>query len=249
MHERAAGALFDEIGRTYSAARRTEPRIASRIWDGLGDARSVLNVGAGAGSYEPPDRDVTGVEPSAVMRAQRPPGAAPCVVAAAEALPFPDKSFDAAMAILTDHHWSDPIAGFREMRRVARRVVVFQWDNVVIPRFWLVRDYLPEFAAIARAGPTLAKRAAVIDADVTAVPIPWDCVDGFFMAHWRRPDAYLQDRVRRCCSVWSQVGAAAEQRAVESLAADLASGAWHERNREIVGLDEADVGARLLVSA
>jgi len=112
--------LYDTIGATYTVTRRTEPRIAARIWAALGDARTVLNVGAGTGSYEPPDRDVTAVEPSAVMRAQRPAGAAPCVAAAAESLPFEDQSFDAAMAFATVHHWQDPIVGLREMRRVAR---------------------------------------------------------------------------------------------------------------------------------
>src|SRR5215472_12285686 len=121
--------LYDAIGATYTATRRTEPRIAARIWAALGDARTVLNVGAGTGSYEPPGRDVTAVEPSGVMRALRPEGSAPCVAAAAESLPFEDQSFDAAMAFSTIHHWQDPVAGLREMRRVARRVVVFTYDS------------------------------------------------------------------------------------------------------------------------
>src|SRR5438093_571512 len=139
--------LYDTIGATYTVTRRTEPRIAARIWAALGDARTVLNVGAGTGSYEPFDRDVTAVEPSALMRAQRPPGAAPCVAAVAESLPFEDRSFDAAMAFSTVHHWQDPIAGLREMQRVARRVVVFTFDSSDAGwrrRFWLTRDYLPE---------------------------------------------------------------------------------------------------------
>lgn len=119
--------LYDTIGASYPATRRTEPRIAARIWAALGDARTVLNVGAGTGSYEPPGRDVTAVEPSAVMRAHRPASAAPCLAATADSLPFADQSFDAAMAVLSDHHWPDPIAGLREMRRVARRVVVFNF--------------------------------------------------------------------------------------------------------------------------
>ena len=150
--------LYDTIGASYTVTRRTEPRIASQIWAALGGARTVLNVGACTGSYEPSDRDVTAVEPSAVMRAQRPAGAAPCVAAAAESLPFEDQSFDAAMAISTVHHWQDPIAGLREMRRVARRVVVFTCDTSDRSwrrRFWLTRDYLPEVAA-SRVG--LAKR-------------------------------------------------------------------------------------------
>lgn len=242
----AAGALYDEIGQAYSRARRTEPRIARRIWERLGDAHTILNVGAGAGSYEPSDRVVTAVEPSSVMRAQRPADAAPCIAASAESLPFPDKSFDAAMAVLSDHHWRDPIAGLREMRRVAKRVVLFQWDNALISRFWLVRDYLPEFAPAGRERPTLADRAAAIGADMEPVPIPWDCIDGFFHAYWRRPDAYLQERVRRGTSVWARVGSTVEQRAVESLTADLASGVWRKRNHELLDLDEADLGARLL---
>jgi SAM-dependent methyltransferase len=243
----SAGELYDRIGHGYATGRRTEPRIAARIWDALGDARTVLNVGAGAGSYEPADRAVLAVEPSAVMRAQRPAGAAPCIDATAESLPFEDGAFDAAMAVLSDHHWSDPLAGLREMRRVAPRVVVFQCDERWFERFWFVRDYLPEFAQLARRGPTLAERAAAIDASVEPVPIPCDCTDGFFGAFWRRPDAYLDPAVRRNISVWSQVGEAAEARAVEALAADLESGAWKERHAGLLALEELDLGYRLLV--
>src|SRR3954463_6120965 len=140
--------LYDTIGATYTVTRRTEPRIAARIWAALGDAQTVLNVGAGTGSYEPPRRDLTAVEPSALMRAQRPEGSAPCVAATAESLPFDDQSFDAAMAVSTVHHWQDPVAGLREMRRVARRVVVFLFDTSDPGQFWLTRDYLPEFATL-----------------------------------------------------------------------------------------------------
>lgn len=128
--------LYDRIGTGYAELRRTDPRIAARIWAALGDAETVLNVGAGTGSYEPPHLKVTAVEPSSVMRAQRPVGAAPCVAAAAESLPFEDQSFDAAMAVLSDHHWHDALAGMRELRRVARTVVVFQFDNQRFPEFW-----------------------------------------------------------------------------------------------------------------
>ena len=165
----------------------------------------MLNVGAGTGSYEPPDREVVAVEPSAVMRAQRPAGAAPCVVAHAEALPFDDLAFDAAMAILSDHHWRDPIGGLREMARVARRVVVFQFDGARSGDFWLVRDYVPEFLELGTGQPTLHQRAAAIGARLEPVTIPWDCVDGFFHAYWRRPGAYLQEPVRRGTSVWARV--------------------------------------------
>jgi DNA-binding transcriptional MerR regulator len=243
--------LYDAIGGAYPATRRTEPRIAAQIWDALGDARTVLNVGAGTGSYEPADREVTAVEPSEVMRRQRPAGSAPCVAAAAESLPFADRSFDVAMAVSTVHHWGDPMAGLREMRRVARRVVVLTFDTDEPgwqDRFWLTRDYLPEFAAVLDGFPSLAGMADAIGARAEPVPIPWDCADGLFEAYWRRPGAYLEEHVRRAMSVWTRVGPDAEQRAVRSLGDDLASGRWAERNSDLAGLDTADLGLRLLIA-
>ena len=240
--------LYDSIGATYAATRRTEPRIAAQIWAALGDARTVLNVGAGTGSYEPPDRRVLAVEPSAVMRSQRRPDAAPCLAATAEGLPFGDQSFDAAMAISTVHHWPDPIAGLREMRRVARRVVVFTFDFDCLSQFWLTRDYLPELVGLLAGWPSLTEQARVIGARIEPVLIPGDCADGFFEAYWRRPEAYLDEDVRRGISVWAKVGPDIEGRAVRSLRADLASGRWAERNRELVNLDEADLGLRLLIA-
>ena len=247
----SSGQLYDSIGATYVVTRRTEPRIAAQVWAALGDARTVLNVGAGTGSYEPPGREVTAVEPSAVMRAQRPAGAAPCVAATAECLPFEDQSFDAAMAFSTVHHWPDPIAGLREMRRVARRVVVFTHDSSAtgwLRRFWLSRDYLPEVADLLTGRPSLTEQAHAIGARVEPVPVPWDCADGFYEAYWRRPEAYLDDRVRRGVSVWARVGPEAEQRAVRALRDDLASGRWAERNRDLVALEAAELGLRLLVA-
>ncbi|GIE60625.1 DNA-binding transcriptional MerR regulator [Actinoplanes octamycinicus] len=243
--------LYDSIGAAYPATRRTEPRIAARVWEALGDARTVLNVGAGTGSYEPADREVTAVEPSAVMRAQRGPDAAPCVAGSAESLPFDDQSFDAAMAFSTVHHWRDPIAGLREMRRVARRVVVFThdasdtgWRN----RFWLSRDYLPEVAGLVAGRPPVEDLAATIGARIEPVLIPWDCADGFFEAYWRRPEVYLDESARRAVSIWTRVGPEAEQRAVSRLRADLDSGRWADRNRELLSLDAAELGLRLLVA-
>jgi SAM-dependent methyltransferase len=241
--------LYDTIGATYTATRRTEPRIAAQVWAALGDARTVLNVGAGTGSYEPYDRGVTAVEPSAVMRAQRPAGAARCLAATAESLPFEDQSFDAAMAFATVHHWQDPIAGLREMRRVARRVVVFTCDTTDRSwrrRFWLTRDYLPEVAA-SRVG-LATELARAIGARMEPVLIPWDCADGFFEAYWRRPEAYLDENVRRGISVWTAVGREAEQRAVRSLRDDLATGGWVERNRDLLDLEAAELGLRLLIA-
>ena len=240
--------LYDTIGATYTVTRRTEPRVAARIWAALGDARTILNVGAGTGSYEPPDRHVLAVEPSALMRSQRLPDAAPCLAATAENLPFDDQSFDAAMAVSTAHHWQHPIAGLREMRRVARRVVVFTFDASDPGQFWLTRDYLPEFADLHAGRPSLTEQARAIGARVEPVPIPWDCADGFFEAYWRRPEAYLDEKVRRGVSVWARVGPDAEQRAVRSLGDDLASGRWAERHRDLVDLDAAELGLRLLIA-
>jgi SAM-dependent methyltransferase len=243
--------LYDTIGATYTATRRTDPRIAAQVWAALGDARTVLNVGAGTGSYEPPDREVTAVEPSAVMRGQRPAGAAPCVGAVAERLPFKDQSFDAAMAFATVHHWQDPIAGLREMRRVARRVVAFTFDATEagwLDRFWLTRDYLPEVGGLIVGRPSLTELASAVGARLEPVLIPWDCADGFFEAYWRRPEAYLDERVRRGVSVWTLVGPEAEERAVHRLRADLDAGRWAERNADLLDLDAAELGLRLLIA-
>jgi SAM-dependent methyltransferase len=241
--------LYDTIGATYTTTRRTEPRIAAQVWTALGSARTVLNVGAGTGSYEPPDRQVTAVEPSAVMRAQRPAGAARCVDATAASLPFEDKRFDAAMAFATVHHWPDPIAGIREMQRVAHRVVVFTCDTsdrAWRRRFWLTLDYLPEVSASPIGLAT--ELASATGARVEPVLIPWNCVDGFFEAYWRRPEAYLDENVRRGISVWARVGMDAEQRAVRSLRDDLGSGWWAERNSDLLDLEVADLGLRLLIA-
>jgi hypothetical protein len=154
------------------------------------------------------------------------------------------------MAFATIHHWQDPIAGLRELRRVARRVVVFTHDTSDTGwhrRFWLTRDYLPEVAGFLSGRPSLTELARAIGARIEPVLIPWDCADGFFEAYWRRPEAYLDDRVRRGVSVWARVGPEAEQRAVRSLRADLASGRWAERNRDLIALDAAELGLRLLV--
>ncbi|MEV5896274.1 class I SAM-dependent methyltransferase [Nonomuraea fuscirosea] len=243
--------LYDTIGATYTVTRRTEPRIAARIGAALGDARTVLNVGAGTGSYEPSDRYVLAVEPSALMRSQRRPGAPPCLIGSAERLPFDDGSFDAAMSVSSIHHWPDPIAGLRELRRVARRVVVFTHDTTEagwLHRFWLTRDYLPEVADLVSGRPAITELADAIGARTEPVPIPWDCADGFFEAYWRRPGAYMDENVRRGVSVWARIGPEAEQRAVRALRADLASGRWAERNADLADLDTAELGLRLLIA-
>jgi SAM-dependent methyltransferase len=241
--------VYDQLGRGYAERRRPDPRIATRIDRALGDARTVVNVGAGAGSYEPADRTVVAVEPSPVMIAQRPAEAAPVVQAVAEALPFPDASFDVALAVLSVHHWSDPAGGLLELRRVARRQVVLTWDPVVQARFWFVRDYLPEWTAYEASKPTLGRIVdALPGARVEPVLVPSDCSDGFGCAFWRRPDAYLDPDVRASISVLSLLDPALIRRAIAQLEADLSTGTWHERNRDLVDLDEYDGGYRLVIA-
>ena len=240
---------YDAIGRSYTGTRAQDPRIARALLDALGPgARRVLNVGAGSGSYEPRDgREVVAVEPSPVMRAQRPAGAAPCVDARAEALPFPDGSFDAAMAVFSDHHWADRAAGLRELRRVARRVVVLNWNPSSRRAFWLTRDYL---TGLGYAGDEAwaEGRIALGAREERVVPIPHDCRDGFLLAYWRRPEAYLDPVVRANISVFALMGGREEAAFVARLRADLASGAWAERNTDILGLAALDVGCRILVA-
>lgn len=240
-------AFSDRAAASYATVRRTEPRIAHYIWAALGDARTILNIGAGTGSYEPGDRTVVGVEPSAAMRKRRLRSAAPCVDAVAEHLPFDDRQFDAAMAVLSDHHWVDRMAGTREMLRVARRVVILTWDAACLPHFWLIADYLPELMQIADERPSLLEHAAAIGATVETVPIPRDCRDGFLHAHWARPEAYLHAEVRAASSLWARVGANVERRALRALAEDLVSGVWADRYGALREQSEVDLGARLLV--
>jgi SAM-dependent methyltransferase len=242
---------YDRLGHGYAQRRRADPRIAARIRAALGDARTVVNVGAGAGSYEPTDRQVIAVEPSAGMRAQRPAHLAPAIDARAEALPLDDGAVDAAMAIVTVHHWDDPVAGLRELRRVARGpVVVLTFDIEVFAGFWMVTDYVPEvldddrgrFQPIDEVAATLGR------AEIEPVPIPFDCTDGFFEAHYGRPEAYLDADLRAAQSVWPRLPAGVERRTVDALAADLASGAWDSRHGRLRTQPEYEGGLRLVVS-
>jgi SAM-dependent methyltransferase len=247
--------LYDRIGRTYSSTRATDPRIAAAVWSALGDARTVLNVGAGTGHYEPSDREVVALEPSPVMIAQRPPGAAPVVQGRAEALPFEDRSFDAVMAVLSDHHWRDRHRGFTECRRVARqRVVLFNANPAEADLFWLTTEYLPEFLELI--SPRYRKAGAWRDelqdalgpVDLIPVPVAHDCADGFYGAYWRRPEAYLDPLIRAGISVFAQVSSAAVARAIDALSADLETGRWQERHRELLSLDELHLGFYVIVA-
>jgi SAM-dependent methyltransferase len=242
--------LYETIGRTYADVRRPDPRIAARIHRHLGDAGLVLNVGAGTGSYEPDDRRVVAVEPSPTMIAQRPSGAAPVVRAVADALPFPDDTFDAAMALLTIHHWSDPIAGVRELRRVTRGpIVAFGFEFVRHADQWLVTDYLPEVASFDADALTPDHVVELLGGgSVEVLPVPHDCTDGFCHAYWRRPEAYLDPVVRAGISCIARLPDDVVDPAVERLRADLDTGNWARRHADLIELDELDVGYRLVIS-
>lgn len=238
-------AVYDQIGEGYARRRQPDPRIALAIGSALGDARTVVNVGAGTGSYEPADRIVTAVEPSETMIGQRREDAAPCVRAPAEALPFETSAFDAAMAVLTIHHWSNWRAGLSEMRRVARRRIALLTFDAETTDFWLMCDYFPELIELdRRIMPTLRDLAdALGEFQATPVPVPHDCVDGFLGAYWRRPHVYLDPVARRSMSSFAQIEA---DTGLERLARDLEDGTWQERYSQLLGLEELDLGYRLL---
>lgn len=241
---------YERHGRGYARHRQPDPRIAARIHAALGDARTVLNVGAGPGSYEPEDRWVLAVEPSATMRAQRPPGAAPAIDARAEALPFDDGAVDAAMASVTIHHWEPPEAGLRELRRVARgRVVVFTFDLAALPEWQ--KEHLAAGLEIERPRfPSLERVAAALGGRVRveAIPTPGDCRDGFFEAFWNRPEALLEPEVRASQSMWAVLPPGTEERIVDRLRRSLESGEWDAQHGHLRAQDAFDGSLRLVIS-
>ena len=239
-------ALYDTIGIDYANLRQPDPRIAAPILAALGGAKTVVNVGAGAGSYEPADRILTAVEPSAEMISQRRPGQAKIVQASAESLPFDDNSFDAAMAVLTVHHWSDQAAGLAEMRRVARSRAVMLTFDPAFRDMWLL-DYWPQLAHLDD------DQMPALDfyeqhwgpVDIATVPVPHDCIDGFLYAFWRRPSAYLDPRIRQGSSSFWRIDGVEE--GLARLEQDIASGEWHRRNASLLDRTELDMGYRLIV--
>jgi SAM-dependent methyltransferase len=236
---------YDRIGRGYTLTRQTDPRIASAITEALGDARSVVNVGAGAGSYESAQSAVVAVDPSIEMIRQRPIGSAPAVLAQAEALPFPSRSFDAALAVLTIHHWTSIAAGLSELRRVAtRRVVILTYDPAHGDRFWLASHYLPEIIHLDRSQlPTLGKlKECLGEIEVREVPIPRDCRDGFLGAFWQKPESYLHPDVRREISASAKLPSDAVEKGLSRLSEDLRSGRWEKLFGHLLKQDTVDLG-------
>lgn len=248
----AMASVYDNIGVAYSSARRPDPRIADRILAALGDSESVLNIGAGAGSYEPAGRIVLAVEPSIRMIAQRQAGSAPVVRAVAEALPFADSSIDCTLAILTIHHWASPSGGLAEMQRVARRrVVILTWDQDVWESFWLIREYLPCVRDFDRKrGPAISSIVQALGGkcDIQSVAIPHDCTDGFHGAFWRRPGAYLDPKIRSGISTYALLPPNQYAAGLDRLAKDIQSGRWEEEHRNLLTANELDVGYRIITA-
>lgn len=223
---------YGQIGDGYSVFRRPDPLIAKQILDALGDANTILNVGAGTGSYEPVGRQVTALEPSESMRAQRPSGLAPAIDGVAEDLPFDDASFDASMAIVTVHQWSDLEKGLSEMRRVTcGNIVLLVCDPDLMSDFWL-NDYIPEVREVeASRFPSIERIRVALggEVEVLHVPVPLDCRDGFNEAYYGRPEMFLNEKARLACSSWSLVPKVAVERFVDNLSADLVSGNWDKK--------------------
>lgn len=242
--------LYDEISRGYATARRPDPRIAAQVHAALGDARSVVNVGAGTGNYEPDDRPVLAVEPALAMIRQRPVGAAPVVRARAEHLPFPDGAFDAALATFTVHHWSDPEGGLRELRRVARRQVVLTFEAPVAEAFWAY-DYFPESRDVPseRDAPDVDRIGRALDVGrVEVVPVPADCTDGFAAAYWARPEAYLDPAVQAAISSLARLPDEVRARGADRLRAALADGSWERDHGHLRRHPTVDAGYRLVIA-
>lgn len=247
--ETAGDISYENAATPYSTVRRPDPHIAAQIHAALGRAVTVVNVGAGTGSYEPEDRYVVAVEPSAAMRARR-SSARPAIDASAEVLPFDDGSFDAAVATLTVHHWPELAAGLGELRRVARGpVVILTADPDALDSFWLA-DYCPEVIAVERRRyPPIATISRLLTGDVVVMPveIPVDCTDGFTEAFYARPEQFLDPTVRAAQSAWSFVSPDAEQRFVEQLESDLADGTWQTRYGRIAAQPTFVGSMRLIV--
>lgn len=243
--------VYDRIGVGYAWGRHPDPRIAAALAAALDCAETVVNVGAGTGSYEPGDRPVVAVDPSQIMLAQRPAGSAPCVQASAEALPFANGTFSGAMAVLTLHHWSSKTRGLAEMRRVARGpLVIFGGYDRELNTSWWLHDYFPAAHRLVweRSYPPERIAGVLGPVETVPVPIPADCSDGFEAAYWRRPHAILDPAIWSAISALSMIPASDRADGMARLAADLANGTWHRKYGHLLALDELDLGYRILIA-
>ncbi len=244
---------YDRIGHAYARTRREDPRFAEAIQSALGDARTVINVGAGTGGYEPRDRHVIAIEPSDVMAAQRPEEVSPAIRASAARLPLRDGGADAAMAVLTIHHWDrDQERGVREMRRVARNaVVIVTYDAMVSGRMWLMSDYLPEVAELDRrifSAPELLADWLGGTTRIEPLLIPSDTPDWMLGSFWAHPERVLDEQARNATSGFARMESAVVERVVSAVRSDLQSGVWDARHGDLRGLDAYDAGLRLLIN-
>lgn len=242
--------LYEDLGRSYAATRTQDPRIATQIWAALEAGHSLLNVGAGTGSYEPTDRTVVALEPSRTMVAQRRQRSSLVVRGFAEQLPFPDHVFDAALAVFTVHHWTNREAGLRELCRVARLQVVLFFEPLEVHRFWTL-EYFEDAKQLPseRNAPREALlRAHLPVREVQVVPVPHDCLDGFGAAFWARPERYLDPTVQAGMSWIALLPPEARQRATTRLADDLKSGEWDRKHGHLRNQDSWDAGYRLAIA-
>jgi SAM-dependent methyltransferase len=243
----APAQIYDTIGVGYRTSRRPDPRIEAQIWNAVGDTRRILNVGAGTGSYERRDRALVAVEPSAVMVSQR-EGSVPVVRANAESLPFPDHSFDVALALMTVHHWNDLQQGLAELRRVSARQVVFTFDPAMHDSLWMFNEYVPAAVGLGDDTPLEVILDALETDQVEVVPVPADCTDGFATAYWRRPEQYLSPVARDNISAFARLDPQLVEPGIAQLKRDLESGAWLERHGDLMELESLDFGLRLVIA-
>lgn len=244
--------VYERIGAGYSIGRNPDPRWQLVIDSVIGEAKRVINIGAGTGSYEPSNRAVVAVEPSQLMVSQRPQSGAAVVMALAENVPVASDWADLSMTLLSLHHWTNWRAGISEMRRLASRRMVLTYDPELHSSFWLARDYIPEIAVFERARvPRVDDIVSALGGDIEIIKleVPWDCVDGVFPAHWRRPAAYLDPQVRACCSGLAQMDQRVVESGIKRLAADIDSGLWQRKNSEILSAENYDAGFRIIVSS
>jgi SAM-dependent methyltransferase len=244
----ATTARYDRIGLGYTSYRQPDPRIEAQIWAAVGEAGRIVNVGAGTGSYERPGRPMIAVEPSPVMLEQRSASAAPAVRGAAEQLPFGAGTFDVALALLTIHHWSDLEVGLAELQRVARRQIVMTIDPPVHDAMWMVSEYVPAIRGMSDHIPLDLVTSLLQARRVEVVPIPADCIDGFCMAYWARPESYLDPVVRSNTSAFARLEPSDYEPGLERLARDLGDGTWDRHHGDLLGRDQFDVGLRLVIA-